>query len=183
MRPTDRATCPNCGKELVLPVSATKFVCKHCGEALRVAPDKRLFLLTPLSRYAQLGGQTQDSKATGSSVDQTPNRNEERRRQFSAEMGFTRIERQMQEARRFFRVGVGLLVVGILFLLVVLARAALVGIVFSDVILPGFMILGLVSFGAYFVIWSAMVTRSTREEEEELRKELSILKGKVANDS
>lgn len=183
MRPTSRAACPNCGKELELPVSATKFVCKHCGEALRIAPDKRLFLLTPISRYSQLGGRAEDSKAPRSSVDQTLNRNEEHRRQFSAEMGFTRIERQKQEATRFFRVGIGLLIVGILFLLVVLARAALVGIIFSDMVLPALMILGLVSFGIYFVIWSAMVTRSSREEEEELRKELSILKGKAANDS
>ncbi len=117
MRPTRRAACPNCGKELELPVSATKFVCKHCGEALRIAPDKRLFLLTPISRYTQLGSRAEDSKATRSSVDQTLNRNEERRRQFSAEMGFTRIERQKQEATRFFRVGIGLLIVGILFLL------------------------------------------------------------------
>ncbi len=183
MRPTSRAACPNCGKELELPVSAIKFVCRHCGEALRIAPDKRLFLLTPIARYSQLGTKTADSTATPSSVAPTPNRNEERRREFSAEMGFTRIERQKQEATRFLRVGVGLLIIGILFLLVVLARAALAGIVFSDVILPAVMILCLVSFGTYFVIWSVMIRRTCREEEEELRKELLILKGKVANDS
>jgi hypothetical protein len=183
MRPTSRAACPNCGKELELPVSATKFVCKHCGEALRIAPDKRLFLLTPISRYSQLGGKVEDAKPAPSAVDQTPHHSEERRRQFSAEMGFTRIERQKQEAKRFFRVGVGLFVVGILFLLVVLARAALAGLVFSDAILPALLILCLISFGVYFIIWSVMVTRSSSEEEEELRQELEILKGKVANDS
>ncbi len=183
MRPTNRAACPNCGKELELPVTATKFVCKHCGEALRIAPDKRLFLLTPISRYTPLEGKAEDSKATRSSADQTLSRNEERRRQFSAEMGFARIEHQKQEATRFFRVGIGLLLVGILFLLVVLARAALAGIVFSDMVLPALMILILFAFGIYFVIWSAMVTRSSREEEEELRRELLLLKGKLANDS
>lgn len=183
MRPTSRAACPNCGKELELPVSATKFVCRHCGEALRIAPDKRLFLLTPISRYSQLGAKAEDSKTAASTVDQTLSRNEERRRQFSAEMGYARIERQRQEATRFFRVGFGLLIIAILFLLIVLARAALVGIIFSDILLPAVLILCLVSFGIYFVIWSAMVTRSSREEEEELRKELQILKGKVANDS
>ncbi len=183
MRPTSRAACPNCGKELELPASATKFVCKYCGEALRIAPDKRLFLLTPISRYSQLGGRAEDSKATASSGAQAPSRNEERRKLVSAEMAFERIERQKEEASRFSRIGAGLLAVGILFLLVILARSALVGLVFSEVVIPALSILCLISFGTYFMIWSVFIKRSSREEEEELRQELFVLKGKAANDT
>ncbi len=181
-----KAPCPNCGQEVMVPSAARSFVCRSCGEALRVTPEGRLFLFTPITTYSVLAERTERAgSAPGRrrTAEAGAARPASQRQTVAAGLATQRLARQRRDAGRIMKVGIGLIVVALLFLGVVAARVMLVDADWSSQLAPALMILALVVFGIYFVAWSVIVIRASNKEEKELHRELQILRGKVDNDS
>lgn len=181
----EKVPCPNCGKIITRPATTAPTSCLHCGEEIGIGADNKLVLLRPIARYRDLGEEVRDSSTAQHHFlsEQPPTLAEYRRKMASVERALERVEEEIRQSTRNKKSGIILILFGVLFGLYLLARVSIAEASWIDWIAPALISAGFSATGVYLVASAATLTRSSQREQKDLRKELELIRGKVAHDS
>ncbi len=170
--------CPGCGQPLQALPTALEFACDHCGEALVLSPDRRVFLAHPVESYLIPPEtlQNPDTEAVPTFPAERPvTQKQVQRKLHSVAMAFERSATRKIQARHLLAGGAGLAGAGIILASVAVARLLLGIGWWTDLGLAALALAFLIPAGIYLIISGTTITGLLNKEEEALGQERDAL--------
>lgn len=174
--------CPGCGQLLHALPTAQEIVCDHCGEALVLSPDRRVFLAHPLDSYLippESSHNTATELVSTFPAERPVTQRQVLRKKQSVAMAFERSALRKRQAHHLLAGGAGLAGAGIFLAGVAVARLLLESGLWTDLALVVLALGVLIPAGICLIISASTTTGLLKKEEETLGQELDALEQKV----